>query len=99
MALTETLCAVRMNGDALFRHGGRLVADNGSLSLSIDGARSSRAWFVSWDTESRGVHFVEAAGNSVLEIDLIKHGGRFDPGGLESYENARRQLVGSAQGR
>jgi len=96
---TETLCVVRMNGDALFRHGERIYADSGDLSLSIDRARLSRAWFVSWDTESRGVHFVDAAGNSVFEIDLIKHGGRFDPSGLESYVNARSRLVGGAQGR
>lgn|GEM_PF-6132842 len=93
---TGTLCVVRVNGDALFRHGERIYADNEDLSLSIDRARLSRAWFVSWDTESRGVHFVDAVGNSVFEIDMIKHGGRFDPGGLESYVNARSQLVGGA---
>ncbi len=81
-----------INGDEFQRRGDWLAIENDHFHLHIEWSRVAAAWLVRRGETLRGVHFVDAAGETIFNLSLIRKEGVFDKVAEQQYEEAWQKL-------
>ena len=81
-----------INGDEFQRRGDWLAIENDHFHLHIEWSRVATAWLVQRGETLRSVHFVDAAGETVFNLSLIRKEGAFDKSAEQQFEEAWHKL-------
>ncbi len=81
-----------INGDEFQRRGDWLAIENDHFHLHIEWSRVAAAWFVRRGETLRGVHFVDAACETVFNLSLLRKDGAFDKIAEQQFEQSWREL-------
>ena len=82
-----------LNGIEFSRRGNWLGIENESFHLHIDASRIHRAWFLRRGNGLRGLHFIDAAGETVFNLSLVRMDERFDEEAERRFEQAWQTLT------
>ena len=74
------------------RRGDWLNVENEHFHLHIDASRIAQAWLVRRGDSLRGAHFLDAAGETLFNLSLVRQDGAFAPAAEQHYEQAWQQL-------
>ena len=69
-----------------------LAIENDHFHLHIEWSRVAIAWLVQRGETLRSVHFVDAAGETVFNLSLIRKEGAFDKSAEQQFEEAWHKL-------
>lgn len=81
-----------INGDEFQRRGDWLAIENEHFHLYIEWSRVATAWLLRRGETLRGVHFIDAAGETVFNLSLIRKDGAFDKIAEQQFEQSWHEL-------
>lgn len=84
-----------LNGIEFNPRGDWLSIENENFHLHIDSSRIHRAWFLRRGDSLRGLYFVDATGETVFNLSLVRSDGVFDAGAVKRFEQAWQTLTKS----
>jgi len=80
--------------DVVFtRRGDWLNIENAHFHLHVDGSRIERIWLVQHRDRLRAAWLVDAGGEPVFNLSLVRRDGRFDPEAERHFQRAWQSLV------
>ncbi len=82
-----------INGNEFQRRGEWLAIENKHFHLHIDESRIAQAWFVRRGDTLRSLHFVDALGEPLFNVSLIRNAGAFDKTAEQQYEQSWQSLT------
>lgn len=81
-----------INSNEFQRRGDWLAIENEHFHLHIEWSRVATAWLMQRGETLRSVHFVDAAGETVFNLSLIRKEGAFDKSAEQQFEEAWHKL-------
>ncbi len=81
-----------IHGDEFQRRGDWLAIENDYFHLHIEWSRVAAAWLLRRGETLRGVHFIDAAGETVFNLSLIRKDGAFDKIAEQQFEQSWREF-------
>lgn len=82
-----------LNGLEFSRRGDWLGIENESFHLHVDASRIDQAWFLRRGDSLRGLYFIDAAGETVFNLSLVRVDERFDKEAERRFEQAWQTLT------
>lgn len=82
-----------LNGVEFNRRGDWLSIENESFHLHIDAARIHSAWLLRRGDSLRSLYCIDAAGETVFNLSLVRVDGRFDEDAAQRFEQAWQSLT------
>ena len=80
-----------VNAEAFKMRGEWLNIENAHFHLHIHWVKVSAAWFIQKGRVLRSVHFVDAAGNAVFNLSLVRQEGEFEATAEQFYQQCFQQ--------
>ncbi len=70
-----------------------LNIENDHFHLHIHWSKVTSAWMVQRSNQLRSVHFVDAAGDAVFNLSLVREHGEFEPTAIAHYQQSWQQQI------
>jgi precorrin-3B C17-methyltransferase len=89
---TGAVSELMINGHEFQRRGDWLVIENDHFHLHIEWSRVAAAWFLRRGETLRGVHFVDATGETLFNLSLLRKENAFDKSAEQQFEESWHEL-------